>query len=238
MKRRTKKPTGYVLWRGASRIDGAPIVAIVTMGTSNRKTGAMRQTWILREDVAPVDAVKTGADESICGDCPLRGINGKGRGCYVNVGQAPQAVWKTYRRGGYPFAYYPEDIGAGAMVRVGAYGDPYAVPAYIWERLLSKAAGNTGYTHQWRQLDAGAYRAFTMASADTATDGETARSFGWRTFRLADVPAAGEIVCPSENGVQCVDCGLCDGERAGNVKSITIPAHGTGARYARAAAMA
>jgi hypothetical protein len=49
---------GLVLWRGASLLDGAPIVAIVTglaAGSSNRKTGDMLQTWILREDMAPTE---------------------------------------------------------------------------------------------------------------------------------------------------------------------------------------
>ena len=61
-------PTGYVIYRGPSLLDGAPIVAIATMQTSNRKTGNMVQTWILREDVSPVEASKAGADASVCGD--------------------------------------------------------------------------------------------------------------------------------------------------------------------------
>jgi hypothetical protein len=67
---------GAVLWQGASLLDGAPIVVIATglaAASSNRKTGAMVQTYILRSDVSPVAAVKSGADVSICGDCPHRG---------------------------------------------------------------------------------------------------------------------------------------------------------------------
>ena len=38
---------GYILYEGPSALDGAPIVVIATMETSNAKTGAMVQTWIL-----------------------------------------------------------------------------------------------------------------------------------------------------------------------------------------------
>ena len=66
-------------WKGLSPIDGAPIVLLIT-GLSpikseqsiNRKTGPMIQTYILRQDMAPIVAVMSGMDRSICGDCPLR----------------------------------------------------------------------------------------------------------------------------------------------------------------------
>jgi hypothetical protein len=66
---------GIVIWEGPSRLDGAPIVAIATglaRSSSNEKTGPMVQTWILRQDQAPHVAQRTGADESVCGNCPLR----------------------------------------------------------------------------------------------------------------------------------------------------------------------
>jgi len=66
---------GVVVWRGASEIDGAPIVMIVTGLTSksqNSKTGAMMQTWILREDMDPMEAMRQNVDVSICGACLLR----------------------------------------------------------------------------------------------------------------------------------------------------------------------
>ena len=66
-------------WRGPSPVDGAPIALILT-GLSpldseqsvNRKTGPMVQTYIVRRDMAPVMAMMSGADRSVCGDCPLR----------------------------------------------------------------------------------------------------------------------------------------------------------------------
>ena len=63
----------FIFYRGASQIDGAPIVGIATVNSGNRKTGVMVQTWIIRDDVHPVVASRTGADASICGNCPHRG---------------------------------------------------------------------------------------------------------------------------------------------------------------------
>jgi len=97
---RLPKIRGFVLYHGASTLDGAPIVAIATLKTANRKTGDMVQTWIMREDIKPVESIHTGADSSVCGDCPLRGYietrNGKTtnrmRGCYVNVGARSRII--------------------------------------------------------------------------------------------------------------------------------------------------
>ena len=65
------------VWRGPSPIDGAPIVMIMTglspkNPSKNSKTGPMVQTHIVRRDMAPVVAMMSGHDQSICGDCPLR----------------------------------------------------------------------------------------------------------------------------------------------------------------------
>ena len=58
--------SGIVLWTGASPVDGSPLVCIATLGSRNRKTGAMAQTWIMRADVAPHVAVATGMDVACC----------------------------------------------------------------------------------------------------------------------------------------------------------------------------
>ena len=63
---------GFVFFDGASLIDGAPIVGIAVLSSVNRKTGNMVQTYILRADQAPLDAIRAGDDESICGDCVHR----------------------------------------------------------------------------------------------------------------------------------------------------------------------
>ena len=64
---------GFIFYRVPSQIDGAPIVGIATVDSGNRKTGSMVQSWIIRDDVHPVVASRTGADSAICGDCPHRG---------------------------------------------------------------------------------------------------------------------------------------------------------------------
>ncbi len=235
------KANGAVLWRGASLLDGAPIVVIATglaSGSSNRKTGAMVQTYILRADVSPLDAVRTGADVSICGECPHRGKPTAGadgphtaRTCYVNVGQGALSVWRAWMRGRYPEAIDVCDIGLLNIVRLGTYGDPAAAPAEMWQRLVLLSRGHTGYTHQWRK--APALRTLCMASADSVADAQEAQAQGWRTFRVAmpcDAPRlALEAVCPAsaEAGrkltcATCLACAGADGRRG----SIVIQAHG------------
>jgi hypothetical protein len=226
---------GAVLWQGASLLDGAPIVAIATglrARSANRKTGDLVQTYILRADVEPLAAVKSGADVSICGDCPHRGDGtGKGRTCYVNVGRGPLAVYRAFMRGVYPTAADIAALGAGRLVRLGTYGDPAAVPAHVWESLVSQCTGHTGYTHQWRK--APALRTLCMASADSAADAFKAQAHGWRTFRVAmpcDAPRLdSEAICPAsaEAGKKltcdkCLACGGANGRRG----SIVIKAHG------------
>ncbi len=67
--------TGVILYIGPSMLDGSPIVAIanrIVAKSSNEKTGALVQTFIIRADLSPLDALATGADASICGDCKHR----------------------------------------------------------------------------------------------------------------------------------------------------------------------
>lgn len=240
-----KKPTGFILYEGPSLIDGQPIVAIALTGSSNRKTGNMVQTYILRQDVKPTEALRTGADVSICGDCKHRPANGGA--CYVVVAQGPTVVWKQYRAGAYPYSSHMPghrmaDIGRGRMVRLGTYGDPAAVPAYVWQALVSEAQGRTGYTHQWHALQGTeqgeALRALVMASCDTETELAQARMYEWRTFRVM-APGAqlvrGEFACPAseEAGKRttCAECGACDGAQRGTSKaSPAIVVHGSKAR--------
>jgi hypothetical protein len=65
----------------------------------------MIQTYIMRSDVPPIDAVKSGEDASICGGCVHRGDGtGKGRSCYVTLMHGPRGVYAAYKRGSYPRA--------------------------------------------------------------------------------------------------------------------------------------
>jgi hypothetical protein len=247
-----RKPTGYIVYEGPSLLDGAPIVAIATVGSGNRKTGGMVQTWILRADVSPIEASRTGADASICGACPHRGTpapnatSGQaiGRTCYVVLAQAPLSVWRTYQRGGYPHATGHKAtaaLGAGRMVRVGSYGDGAAVPFYVWDSLTSEAAGHTAYTHQTGAAGADVRSSFYMASVDSEAAARAAWADGARTFRVvgsvADVVKGAEVLCPASDEAgkrtTCAECKLCGGA-AVRAKSIAIVAHGNGARSLRA----
>jgi hypothetical protein len=232
-----KKPTGFVIYRGPSMLDGAPIVAIALTSSTNRKTGNMVQTYILRDDIAPLAALKTGDDASICGDCKHRPI--LGGACYVFVGQGPTVVYKTLVRGAYPQADDIASLGRGRMVRLGTYGDPAAVPVAVWQALVSQAAGRTGYTHQWNnqaipQADRQALAALVMASADSADEAAQARAAGLRYFRVrhaSETLNAREFACPASDEAgkktTCADCRACDGNARGAGKaSPVIIAHG------------
>lgn len=229
-------PLGYILYEGPSLIDGEPIVVIATGfgGSSNRKTGDMIQTWILCQKEKPTDAIKSGSDASICGGCRHRGRSGNDRSCYVNVGQAPGAVYRAYRAGRYDPV--PQDFAplAGRKIRFGAYGDPAAAPACIWLQLAAIGSGHTGYTHQWRDCDP-ALRRVCMASVDSELEHLVASAQGWRTFRVR--PSGDtrrlqhEVVCPAstEAGglLACESCLACGGADRGRRGHIVISVHGS-----------
>ena len=234
-----KQATGTIVYRGPSMLDGAPIVAVLTYRSRNGKTGPMTQLWIIRDDIHPLDARKTGADASICGDCRHRD-----GACYVNIGQAPASVYRGVRRGIYPMASDIAGEGAGRIIRLGAYGDPAAVPVDIIAALLSRAAAWTGYSHQWREPRFASLSRWCMAGVDTPDEYWQAIAAGWRAFRVrtsAQALAAGEIVCPAsdEGGkrTQCAACKLCGGNTKAAAKSIAIIAHGKGARRFAATAV-
>lgn len=232
---------GLILYRGPSILDGAPIVVIATgitgKASRNTKTGGIIQTWILREDVSPVDAVHTGADASICGTCPHRGtiVDGRnvGRSCYVTVFQAPLVVWKAFHKGIYPTATPAEAraILAGSKVRLGAYGDPAAAPFNVWAEALADTAAHTGYTHQWAAFPE--FKALCMASCDTVADFELATAAGWRTFRVrrsTDPVMPREVTCPASaeagHKTSCAACVACGGHGSKARANIVIAAHG------------
>lgn len=208
-------------------LDGKPIVAIATTESSNRKTGDMIQTWILRKNIDPVKAVRNGYDKSICGNCYHRGTVDRPRTCYVNVGQAPLSVFRGYKRGCYSRGRLPTH----KPVRMGAYGDPVAVPWQAWEG-IHEAPLWTGYTHQWRQLIAHPFRNVLMASCDGTAEAAEAAAAGWRAFVVSRTPTG--VLCPSNRGTQCAECGLCSGLQRPSAPNIYIEPHGTSARFVEA----
>ena len=196
----------------------------------------MIQTWILRQDQPPIEAIKNDDDKSICGNCPLRGIGaGKHRACYVNVGQAPTTVWRAYRAGGY--GRLPElRFLAGRALRLGSYGDPAAVPVSLVADLAGAAAGHTGYTHQWRTCDQ-SLREYCMASADRIEDYRLAKYLGWRVFRIRPSGSLdrldGEAVCPASTDqgfkLTCDQCLACSGLGDGRRGDVVVSVHGSAA---------
>mgnify|MGYP003632303471 FL=1 len=220
------KARGYVIYEGKSQLNGENIVAIVTMNSTNIKTGNMASMWILNADMTPTQASKEGKDESVCGDCKHRAVN-KGA-CYVTLFHAPLQVYKSYKKGNYPIAN-DMTIFEGMKVRFGAYGDPSAIPTQILASIKAVVKNNTSYTHQWKQGDK-ILKRVSMASVDSIAEQKQAVSEGWRTFRVTSDLSdklANEIVCPNTTkAIQCADCGLCSGTSS-KAKNIVIEVHGS-----------
>jgi len=225
-----KKPKGYIVYEGPSQIDGQPIVGIATTGSVNTKTGNLMQLYIMRADVRPTLATKTGDDRSVCGDCKHRHFSGGA--CYVMPFTGPLGVYKYYKKGGYEKLDEDYSVFDNRVLRFGAYGDPYAIPLDILINIKSRVKNSTSYTHQWINfdgLDMKVYPTFTMASVDSIEEKKQAQDLGFRTFRVVDhygVMEKDEIICPNiTNNVQCIDCKLCSGNKA-KAKNIVVKAHG------------
>lgn len=210
----------YILYEGPSKIDGGPIFAALTgieAPSLNTKTGPMLQTFILRQDVRPIEALKLGLDSSVCGDCPHRAGT-----CYVNVGQSPTSVYDAYIKGNGKKDNLKK-LGRNQRIRLGSYGDPSAVPIQVWDDLLKYASSWTGYTHH--PIVAPELKRYCQASADTPNQATLYQNLGWKTYRIKneDQPLMkGEIICPSASGIQCVTCLKCNGQE----KNIAIDTHG------------
>ena len=242
-----KKRNTIKVYDGPSLLDGERIIALVTglkTPSSNTKTADMLQSWIMRYDVAPHVAIKTGQDSSVCGNCALRPFLADQRPehikkpCYVLTFQAPRSTWKANR----DLPVTPPDkivdfIG-GRQFRFGSYGDPAAVPMWVWNA-CKNGERRAGYSHQWdnpaTQSIAADLGRLLMASVHTSTERARAKANGLRTFRviqsLAEIEP-GEVLCPAskEAGFKttCDRCGLCDGKRGvdDKRKDIAIPFHG------------
>lgn len=244
---RQSKPKSSIIYRGPSLIDGKPIIVVAIVKSNNAKTSDMVQTYILRSDIDPMTASKTGEDYSICGGCIHRGkptddVSKKQaveRSCYVTLYHGPLQVFKAFKREVYPMASTEEikGLGRGRMVRLGTYGDPLACPQYVWDDLLADSIGHTGYSHQFGLVQ-GDYSK-VMISADNIIQANALNKKGVRTFRVIPVSTwadqgkaallESEILCPASKEMNykttCDKCKLCAGGTTG--KSIAIVSHGT-----------
>ena len=159
------------------------------------------------------------------------------RECYVLVFQAPLAVYKCWKRGGYP-TLTPKQAQkrlAYKVVRLGSYGDPVHVPLEVWNTILKFTLGTTGYTHQWKNLEYIGYSKYLMASVDTSEEMFQANVLGYRTFRVRkknEEVQPNEVGCLSDRNargtkklVPCVDCMMCSGLTSKVTKDISIIQH-------------
>jgi len=244
------RANGYVLYRGPSLYTGAPIVVVATgikSGSTNVKTGAAIQTHIMPAGESPADAIRGGRDSDVCLGCIHNTATGRGS-CYVHPiilrGWGTAGTWEAWRRGAYPVADTARAlhaIGRGRYVRLGTWGDPAAVPVWVWAALVSGAARHTGYTHagggNFERFEA--LRPFCMASVETESEAARAQSLGWRTYRVIPFGAERgrtrvEAQCPAsaEAGKRrtCATCPatlVCSGASGAPVsRGIAIQAHG------------
>ncbi len=236
-----------LFYDGPSGLDGARILGILTglhrdtpSATQNGKVGANVVTaWIVRADREPHHAVRTGADASVCGDCPFRpslaSPSGRMR-CYVVDSKSWPGlinIHRSWQMGNIPVVA-PERAASllqGRIVRLGGYGDPAAIPIAIWEALLADAAVVLGYTHQYRTCDP-RFARWLMASVETGEGRHEARALGYRTYRVDLEEAgklAGEARCPASkemgHRLTCATCQACNGTATGRRADIVIRAH-------------
>lgn len=226
-----KDANGRILYEGPSMLDGEPVIAVLILHSTNSKTGDMSQVYILRADVSPLEAIRTGQDESICGDCIHRPANVGS--CYVEVGRAPENIYRTWRAGKYPW-FDAGELLESRPTRLGAYGDPAALPFSVLAMAYEYSGWNfTSYTSQWKQSRFGHHKRHMMASVKTPEEAFEATARGWRHFRVK-LPEEGqltnEIICPATTSeMYCIDCKLCNGKRANTDlrRNICIDVHGS-----------
>lgn len=225
----TQPSNGAILWEGNSLLDNSPIAIILTglhLPSHNPKTGLQIQSWIIQQDYLPTDAIKYGNDTGTCGNCPLK------PSCYIRP-MGINNIWRKYRRGGYP---HLDDNMLNRIkrrhqsLRIGSYGEGTAAPFEIWQPLLSAAANNTGYTHQWRSCDR-RWARYLMASIENPKDIAKANAMGWRTFRTIlslDFMEPGEMLCRNaqDKDITCEECRLCCGTNGTAKTNIATPVHG------------
>jgi hypothetical protein len=212
-------------------------VAIATADSNNVKTGPMIQIWIMARNVHPVESRRTGHDATLqCQGCP----HASNQGCYVSP-LPLMAIYRAYKAGGYSHLQIGsaewDTFFLGESVRFGAYGNPSHLPLEMIENIARLSVSHTGYFHDWNIMPvslAKAYGRFFMASTEPS-NAAFAQNLGLRTFTVVfEIPSDRSlgIECLADaKGLQCADCGLCDGTarsatRSKSLPSVWIRAHG------------
>lgn len=237
---RGKKISGAItIWEGPSEFDGTPIKVVMTgyiKDSENEKTGPLVQVFILPSDEKPINAFKA-KKSSVCGDCIYNG-----GGCYVNWGRLTP-TWSASKRK-FISLELASWLVTGLRVRLGAAGDPSAVPTYVWETLLKGADSWTGYTHSWKNCDP-ALRRIVMASCDNDDETKQAISLGWNVFHVHDGKIDDNIDyvrclsgSPDSNGLPktCFSCMMCHGVRSSKARPLVVAEklHGSTATLSQA----
>lgn len=216
-----------ILFKGPSVLDPATRIVVIATGfdrpSANQKTGGMLQVYTLVESLHPMDAIRVGLVSAICGDCPLIGDI-----CYLQIHKDINKVYNCYKRGGYRYVESIEEIEHlffNKRVRLGAYGDPAAIPGFIIEAILKYAKAYTSYTHNGQYNPVVAE--LSQASVESAKQAKDWQAKGYKTFRIkldSEPLVEDEIACPNEKrpDIQCRDCLLCDGQKA----NIAVNVHG------------
>lgn len=228
-----------ILYEGVSHIDNVtPIVCVITglNFSSNSKTGNVLQTYIIRQDIKPTDAVKMGLDGAICGTCKFSG----GNGCYVNIGNAPTQIYKAYKAGKYKHISKLDLLRIkGRVIRLGSYGEITAIPYIIVHNIVKACKSHLGYTHRWNEIDK-KWSKYLMASVDNIFEKRIAKDMNYRCFEtLTSIDNLQEksVICPATSfggfKANCDTCGLCSGTKV-NAKDIGVVLHGVSYKVNRA----
>ena len=219
---------GVSLGTHRSQLNGDRMRTILMLSSANRKTGDVNHTVHLPADTGISQALKTGADESVCGDCDLS--PSKRNICYIN-----HRWLLNIEKGAYPDLSDLEPAQQAYLdlrlnyftTRLGSMGDPASDTRHL--KMLTRHNKTVGYTQQWNKPQFEHLRSDMMASVASPQMAEQAQSQDWRTYRIKteDEPLMeNEILCPHPR-LQCRDCGLCSG---GKGKNIAQNVHGIKAK--------
>ena len=133
---------------------GKPFVAILTLELATGRPGTCARSGFCGR-TSPLSTRSTGADVSVCGNCPhRRQADGSCDPVTSTWDRLRCLSGGTYKAGG-----YQEDLTVAdgekylktRKIRWGAYGDPAIIDPVIFHAVNGAAAGHTGYTHQWRE---------------------------------------------------------------------------------------
>lgn len=259
LRKKVKPENGRIIYKGPNHMpggNGEEIIAIMTFGSKNMKTGDLWTVFYFPSSVLKIPMqdgnllkfIQSGGDQGVCIGC-IHGSKGDGD-CYtflgLNKGPARmiQSLQARINRGENvfldPMALTNLLEEWKPMVRLGGYGDPVSMPLDLLELIVEKAGSIVGYTHTWNRMNDPIQRAkyarFLMASVDTEMQAVYAQAKGWRTFRVGQKGQKmmkSEFNCPASKEMKAkigktILCNQCK-KCNGNLsvaKNVFILSHG------------